>query len=510
MSYKSKTIAAIATPNTSGSVAMIRISGDDALAIAARVFKPANGRSVREMQGYSAAYGEIRDSGEAVKEASSACPAEGKGQSPVCTEFVKEASSARPAEGKGQSPVCPEFIDDGVLLVFRAPKSYTGENVAEITCHGGVFVARRVLQSCLKAGAVLAEPGEFTKRAVLNGKMTLSQAEAVLDVINAVGEQYLTFANAQKSGALHRKTEKIAEQILGVSAHIAAWLDYPEEGIDLDCEPQIAVLRDCHEQLKLLLASYDAARGVREGVVTAIVGKPNAGKSTLMNLLTRRERSIVTDIAGTTRDIVEETVELGRTVLRLCDCAGIRDTSDVVEAIGIEYMHRQMSESSLILAVFDNSRELEKDDFMLLERLSGLAGKSVICVVNKSDLPRKLDVSELTARFGSVVEISAKKSDNPDNSDSFERIARVIEDVCEVTAVDLSAGFVANERQRACVIEAEQSVSEAVAGLESGSVPLDAAGFMLENALEAMYRLSGKSASAEIIDEVFRNFCVGK
>ncbi|MCL2754699.1 MAG: tRNA uridine-5-carboxymethylaminomethyl(34) synthesis GTPase MnmE [Oscillospiraceae bacterium] len=457
-----KTIAAIATPNITASIAVIRLSGHDALEIAAKAFAPVGGGLVSEMAGYTAAYGVIRDSG-----------------------FK---------------------IDDGVLLVFREPKSYTGENVAEITCHGGVFTARRVLQACLSAGAVLAEPGEFTKRAVMNGKMTLTGAESVLDVINSVSEQYLACANAQKSGSLHSRIEQIAERILGVSSHIAAWLDYPDEGIgSFETSSHIGQLTDCRLQLELLLKTYDIARNMREGVVTAIVGKPNAGKSTIMNLLTRSQRSIVTDIPGTTRDVVQETIVLDKAVLRLCDCAGIRETSDEVEQIGIEYMYRTIAEASLVLAVFDNSRPLEKDDYALIERIKG---KNAICVINKSDLPCKLDLGLLSTQFdkGQVVEICAK------DANSLDALAAIICKAYDLGALDLSAGFVANERQRECITQAHDLLSQAIAGLESGDAPapLDATAFLLESVLDALYRLSGKSASAEIIDEVFRSFCVGK
>ncbi|MCL1831605.1 MAG: tRNA uridine-5-carboxymethylaminomethyl(34) synthesis GTPase MnmE [Oscillospiraceae bacterium] len=467
---KNNTIAAIATPNTVGSVAMIRLSGDDALLIAGKVFVPFSGAATgrplaSELRGYTAAYGKIVE-----------CGSES------------------------------EAIDDGVLLVFRAPKSYTGENVAEITCHGGTFVARRVLQACLNAGAVLAAPGEFTKRAVMNGKMTLTQAESVLDVINAVSDQYLACANAQKSGSLARRIDEIAERVLGVSAHIAAWLDYPEEGLDsFETASHMGQLTECQLQLSLLAKSYDIARVMREGIVTAIVGKPNAGKSTLMNLLTGRERSIVTDIPGTTRDVVEETVilrEAGGAVLRLCDCAGIRETDDVIEQKGIELMRCQIEGSSLILAVFDNSRKLNEDDYALMN-LIAKSNAHTVCVINKSDLPQRIDLAVLSTQFKQVVQISAK------HPESLSVVAAVIGKVCDVNALDLSAGFVANERQRACVAEAERLLGECIAGLEGGA-PLDATGFLLENALEALYRLSGKRASAEIINEVFRSFCVGK
>ena len=476
------TIAAIATPNTAGSIAVIRISGSNAVSIAERVFTPLNGKAVRDMQGYTAAYGHIHD---------------------VSATPDSTGNTAR------------AVIDDGVLLIFRAPKSYTGEDVAEITCHGGVYVARRVLQACLNAGAVTAEPGEFTKRAVLNGKMTLTQAESVLDVIGSVNEQFLAFANAQKSGALYRRIDGIAKRILSVSAHISAWLDYPEEGVeDFDAAAHLQTLTDCREQLLQLLSGYDIAVTMREGVVTAIVGKPNVGKSTLMNLLTGRERSIVTDIPGTTRDIVEETITLGGVTLRLCDCAGLRaDTADTVELIGIDYMYRAIEQSQLVLAVFDNSRPLNADDYSLIERIGG---KNVICIINKCDLPDVLDVEDLSAAVGSgavsvpIVRVCGKGGANDKLlSESLGKLSAAIEELYAVRALDLSLGFVANERQRRCAVEAERLLSQAIENVERG-VMSDTLGVLLEGVLGELYALSGENVSEDIVGEVFRQFCVGK
>jgi len=454
----SQTIAAISTPNAVGGIAMIRVSGGEAIKIAEKIFIPSGNVNIAQMNGYNAAYGVIND-----------------------YESGKK-------------------LDDGVLLIYKAPKSYTGENVAEITCHGGLYVSRRVLKSCLDAGAALAGAGEFTKRALINGKMTLTEAEAVADVIYSESEQYLSCVNAQKDGSLYRKINAIAEKILEVSAHIAAWLDYPDELDDYETSSHIGQLTDCSLQLQLLLKTYEIGAVMRDGVVTAIVGKPNAGKSTIMNLMTRRNRSIVTDIPGTTRDIIEENVNTGGVVLRLCDCAGLRETDDAAEIIGIERMYAQIEQASLVLAVFDNSRPLEREDYLLIDKISG---KTSVCVINKTDLESRLDLTILSTQFSHVVQICAK------DESSLGKLNAVVNKIAGTKALDMSAGFIANERQRVSALEAHRLLNEAIEGIEAGN-PLDATAFLLENALDALYRLTGKNVGSEIIDEVFKRFCVGK
>lgn len=451
------TVCAIATPAAVGGISVIRISGDRAAEIAASVFRPASGRSAEELSGYQAAYGRIYDG--------------------------------------------DERLDDGVLLMFRAPHSYTGEDCAEISCHGGLYVTKRVLSACIKAGAEPAGAGEFTKRALLNGKLSLTQAEAVADIISAEGGQQLNCSNIQHEGALYRRAERIADAIMEVSAQISAWIDYPDDDTPVVTEEWLTEkLTAINGEFSSLLDSYDTGRMIREGISCAIVGKPNVGKSTLMNLLSGHQRSIVSDIAGTTRDIVEETVNVGGVVLRIADCAGIRETSDEIERIGVEIMLKKLSSADLVLAVFDGSRPIEADDNTLLGELDG---KEVICLINKSDLQQQLATVELEQRFGSVVYISAK------DEQSIEVLEREISKRLRLDRLDANAGFIANERQRSCIMRAAEAVQEALNAVQMGITP-DAVGVLLEQALDAVYELSGRKASEEVISEVFKRFCVGK
>lgn len=439
----------------------MRISGERAFEVAGRVFKPASGKPISEMRGYTAAYGNIFEGG---------------------------------FNGG-------ERLDDGVLLVFRAPHSYTGEDVCEISCHGGIYVTRRVLTACLKAGASPAAAGEFTKRALLNGKLSLTQAEAVADIISAQGEQILSCSNSQREGALFRRCEKVSEMILEILSQISAWIDYPDDDTPVVTgewlvEKISAAEAETHE----LLAGYDKGRMLRDGISCAIVGKPNVGKSTIMNLLSGSRRSIVSGVAGTTRDVVEETVNLCGVVLLLSDCAGIRETDDEVEKIGVELMLEKLKNADVVLCVFDNSRELSDEDRRLFPLLEN---KKVIALVNKSDLETKLDISEVETHLGQAVLISAN------DEGAAEVIGKAMTERLKLSELSANAGYLANERQRACAFRASDELYEAGAAAKLGVTP-DAVGVSLERALDAIYELSGKTASEEVISEVFKRFCVGK
>lgn len=451
------TIAAIATGGGTGGISVIRISGEKALEVAEKVFRPAKEKKISDMKGYTACYGGIY-------------------------------------EGEVK-------LDDGVLLVFRAPRSFTGEDTAEITCHGGVLITRRVLRACLDAGAEMAHAGEFTRRALMSGKLTLTQAEAVADMINSKSDQYLRCAAAQMDGALYKKIAEIKKTVMDIAVQISAWIDYPDEGLDsFEISSQLGQLSDCRLRLHLLLESYDIGQALRDGISVAIVGKPNVGKSTLMNLLVGCERSIVTDIEGTTRDIVEENVILGGTLLRIADCAGIRETDNPVERIGVVKMEKRLEQSQLIFAVFDNSRPLEKEDYHLIEKLKG---KQVLCIINKLDLENRLDMAYLATQFGKVTEISAN------NPESLKKLDKAAAAFINPEKLDISAGFIANQRQREAARKAYDALEQAIDGIMEG-VTLDATGVMLETVLDCLAELTGENVSEEIIDEVFKRFCVGK
>ena len=333
------TIAAISTPNAVGGIAVIRISGENAITVAEKIFRPYGDKKVAAMQGYTCAYGIAHYNG--------------------------------------------ERIDDCVLTVFRAPHSYTGDDTCEISCHGGLYVSKRILRAVLKNGAVSAEAGEFTKRAFLNGKLDLTQAEAVMDVISARGEAELRMAEQLREGAAFKKAHACSDRLLKLLSGIAAWTDYPDEDIP-EIEPTAitAELTEIRGELSSLIRSYDSGRILREGVATAIVGRPNVGKSTLFNCLSGCERSIVTDIAGTTRDVVEETVRLGDIVLRLSDTAGIHDTEDIIEGIGIDIAEKTARNAEVVIVVFDGNCPLSADDFALIEKFNN---KKCIAVINKTD-----------------------------------------------------------------------------------------------------------------------------
>ncbi|MBQ3816772.1 MAG: tRNA uridine-5-carboxymethylaminomethyl(34) synthesis GTPase MnmE [Clostridia bacterium] len=450
-----KTIAAIASPLGEASIGVIRISGEKATDIADRIFFSYQGKKLKDLGGYRALYGEIRENG--------------------------------------------TVVDDAVALVFKAPKSYTGEDVVEISVHGGTIVVKKTLRLILDNGACLAEPGEFTKRAFLNGKTDLTRAESIIGLISARNEAQLKISKSAHNGVLSRKITEIEQNMVAAAASIAAYSDYPDEDLEgLDNENFLNMLESSHKSLSEMLSSYDAGRIIREGVDTAIVGKPNVGKSTVMNMLSGWERSIVTDIAGTTRDIVEDTVTVGDIILCLSDTAGIHETEDTVERLGVERACSKIDTAGLVLAVFDSSLPLDSDDYALLNKLNA---KNTIILINKTDLDMKLDISKFSGF--KTVQISAKQGTG------FKELENAIAHICKTAEFDPDSAVLINERQRDCALRALKAVTAAKEALISGYT-VDAVGVCVDDALAALLELSGKRVTNEVTDEIFRRFCVGK
>ncbi len=452
-----KTIAAISTAQGEGGVGVIRISGSDSAVIADRVFKNINSKKLVDMKGYTAAYGKIIYNN--------------------------------------------EELDEAVALVFKAPHSYTGEDVVELSCHGGVYITKQVLRAVLDAGAVPAEAGEFTKRAFLNGKIDLTEAEAVIDIITAKSRSAARSAMCVKDGALRKRISLVKDDLLSLTAHLSAWADYPEEDIaDVDDEMILSTCDKAIAELDDLLSTYDIGQAVKEGIDTVIAGRPNVGKSTLMNLLSGSEKSIVTDIPGTTRDVVENTVVVGDVILRLSDTAGLRNTDDAVEKIGVDRAKKRLEQCGLLLAVFDNSQTLDEDDFKLLELSEEVP---TIAIINKTDLDNKLEINNIKSKTDNIVYISAAKGEGR------EDIISAVEKIAGTENLNPSEGILSNERQRSNVSNALKSVKEAKAALETG-LTYDAVTVSLEDAISELLEMTGERTSDEVIERVFHNFCVGK
>ena len=452
-----QTIAAVATPNAPGGIGIIRISGENAIEIAAKIFRPVSGIPLTESKGYCAHFGSVYDNN--------------------------------------------EKIDEAVCLVFRAPRSYTGEDVAEINCHGGLYVTKQILRAALNAGARPAEAGEFTKRAFLNGKMDLAGSESVMALIGASGKQAAAAALNTLDGHLSKKIRECADKIIGICASLAAWVDYPDEDIeDTSSDDMLAVFKSVKSELETILRRYDCGRAVTEGIDTVIVGRPNVGKSTLMNLLTGFERSIVTDIAGTTRDIVEEKIMLGEIILRVADTAGIRETENTVENIGVNMAKRRLERAELVLAVFDSSEAFTDDDKEIIKQSEG---KKSIAILNKTDLPAALDRKIISDSFHTVVEISASTGEGRDELEA------AVASLLSTNEFDPSAACLTGERQRQCCLKAVNHLTEAIGALELG-VTFDAVNVCADCAIDALLELTGEKATATVVDEVFSRFCVGK
>ncbi len=459
------TIAAVSTAYGRGGIAVIRISGELALDVADGMFRAAGGKRITEIGSNRCVYGDIIKRG--------------------------------------------ERIDDGMCTVFRAPHSYTGEDVVEISCHGGIIITEKVLEAAFEMGARQAGAGEFTRRAFVNGKLSLSQAEAVGMLIDAESEEQLSLAASHEMGVVKRRSDELYEKLKTIVTGVYANVDFPDEDLaELSADEVKTELRTIEGELAALQSTYRVGRAVCEGIKTVIVGKPNTGKSSLLNRLVGRERAIVTDIAGTTRDTIEENVTCGRVMLRLCDTAGIRESQDAVERIGVERSIKMLEGAELILAVFDLSRELDDEDRSLIEKLASLDAAK-IAVLNKSDLSASFDRSCLCGcGFAHIVEIFAAGEDNASNG--VDGLKKTIESLYIEGEIDYnSRAVLTNARQNAAVTRTLEYVRSAISTLEGGSTS-DTAGFDLEAALSELSELDGRRVTEEIVDGIFHRFCVGK
>lgn len=456
------TISAIATATGEGGIGIVRMSGPEAVAVADTLFCGVSGKKAGALRPFQAAYGTVVD----------------------------------PAAG-----VC---VDEVLVIVMKAPRSYTREDVVEIHCHGGIMPLRRVLELTLANGCRLAEPGEFTKRAFLNGRLDLSQAEAVIDVIRAKSEASLRMAVSHLSGALAVQVRSIREQLLGLIAHLEAMIDFPEEDIgELGVGEISAGIGNARLLVERLLATAAAGRVLRDGLSTVIIGKPNVGKSSLLNALVRDERAIVTDIPGTTRDTIEEYITVRGIPLRLIDTAGIRTTEDLVEKIGVDRAKDMTTQADLIILMLDRSLPLTNDDREVFQLLSD---KTAIILLNKSDLPSVWSVAEIAelAEKHAIIEVSVRTGLGLDKLE-----AQIVQLVYSGQVEQAEGAFVSNVRH----IHLLKSVLGYLTGAETASsagMPVDCVVIDLRAAWEHLGMISGDTVGEDIIDEIFSRFCIGK
>ena len=456
---KKDTIAAIATAMSNSGIGIVRISGEESFEIIQKIYRGKTEKNLQEQKSHTIHYGYIAD-GE-------------------------------------------EIIDEVLVMLMRGPHSFTGEDTVEIDCHGGVYVVKRILETVIKYGARPAEPGEFTKRAFLNGKMDLSQAEAVIDIIHSKNEYALKSSVSQLKGAVHKKITEIRKEILYHTAFIETALDDPEH-ISVDGygeqlrEPVEKLLEEIHQ----LLITSDNGRMMKEGIQTVIVGKPNAGKSSLLNVLVGEERAIVTDIEGTTRDVLEEHIQLQGISLNIMDTAGIRETKDVVERIGVDKAKNHANEADLIIYVVDASRELDENDAEIIEMIQD---KQAIVLLNKSDLDTVVTKEMLAQKIDKpMILISAKEEEG---IHELEETLKQMFFHGEISFND--EVYITNIRHKTALAEAEESLKKVRMSIDSG-MPEDFYSIDLLDAYESLGSITGETIGEDLVNEIFSKFCMGK
>lgn len=456
----SDTIAAIATAMTNSGIGIIRISGPEAIEVADRVFHPKKeGKTLKKEKTYTVHYGTVWDG--------------------------------------------DEMIDEVLVILMRGPGSYTAEDTVEIDCHGGVLVMKRILETVLKNGARMAEPGEFTKRAFLNGRIDLSQAEAVIDVIQSKNQYALKSSVSQLNGSMSRKVKELRDKLIYEIAFIESALDDPEH-ISLEGYPEqlCEKLQPIKEELSKAIHSFDNGRVLTEGVKTVILGKPNAGKSSLMNVLVGEERAIVTDIAGTTRDTLEENIRLNGISLNVIDTAGIRETDDIVEKIGVDKAKQMADEADLIIFVADGSRPLDENDQKIIDLIRD---RKAIVLLNKSDLETVLTEEMLKEETGKpVIPVSAKEQTG------IDRLEEQIKEWFIDGKIDFNDEMmITNVRHKTAMNEALKSIMLVEQSIQDG-MPEDFFSIDLMNAYEQLGTIIGESLEDDLVNEIFSRFCMGK
>lgn len=445
-------ICAISTANTRSAISIVRLSGKGSIDIVNKIFR---GKDLTKVASHTIHYGYIYDS--------------------------------------------DQMLDEVLVSVFKAPRTYTKEDVVEINCHGGVFVTNKVLELCIVKGARLAEPGEFTKRAFLNGRIDLTQAEAVMDVIDAKNKETLKMSNYGLRGDIKRIIQEFRSKILELILKIEVNIDYPEyeDEEQITKEYLIPNIKDNIEEIETIIAKSENSIKIKEGITTAIIGKPNVGKSSILNALLRENKAIVTDIAGTTRDVVEGSVNIGGLTLNLIDTAGVRQTDDTIEQIGVLKTQEVLEKAELIILVFDYSSKLDSNDLKIINLTKD---KHVLTVINKKDLPQKIDLS----LFDNYIIISAF-----DEKD-IETLEKAVKKVCDIQQIDDSeVKYVTSIRAITKLKKALQSLKEGLKALESG-MPIDLASTDLRSAWQNLGEILGEVGSEELLDEMFSQFCLGK
>ena len=453
------TIAAISTAPGNAGIGIIRLSGEKCFEIIEKIFVP---KKKSPVVGYSMKYGKIIN-----------------------------------RQNK-------EVIDEVLVSYFVAPKSYTTENMCEINSHGGTIIEHKILEECLKNGAVLAEPGEFTKRAFLNGRIDLSQAEAVIDVINAKTDKEARVAERQLEGSLSRNIKKIQDEILDLMADIEASIDYPEYDIEETTNKKIEnVMQDVKIKLEKLEESFRNGKIIKEGIRTAIVGKPNVGKSSLLNLMLGENRAIVSNVEGTTRDTIEEYINIKGVPLKIIDTAGIRKTNDEVEKIGVEKSLNISNTAELIIAVFDDSREFDEEDKKIVELIKN---KQAIILINKTDMNKKLIINneEIKNLNKDIIEFSTIEEKG------LDELYNTIENMFKLNQIDSdNSEIITNERQKQHILKAIEAEEKAMESAKA-NMPSDITAIAIKQILEELAEITGQSASEDIINEIFKKFCLGK